>query len=652
MATYKDFKSYIQAHYENELRSAVQGYVNRTFDGNAFHSNGPLSLCNSRVENVSVKALSCRTEMANIIDIAIHVSADVVTLGLGKKEYEAGRKNKWFTVSMEARLNDGLQDIRIYDTREYSPSKFDKDTTLDEFLLPYIYAKDLEDEADDFFKFYCQNAIYDRWVFPVSYVLGEMGIEYYEAPLPEGLFGAMYFYPSMADHYTFAYPGIPPRLVKEQIKSGTMLISDKEYFMHDVGSKLTTIAHEIIHWDKHELFFEILHLLDEDEDRLSCGVAPEVSPEGLEGARKALWWAEWQANALAPRILMPRVLFLPLWEQIFEEKRGTPHFHRADVYEDTVKTIADCFGVSKYAAKVRALQLGIKEAEGAFLHAGGSYHPPFTFNPIALGGYQTFIVDRKNYEKLLEQDDYFAGLIESGDFVYTGCVVCINSPAYIKKANSPWPEIEYELTAYATDHVDECCLRFTREYYPNSKTGDFYNLCYLSKDVNSEQFREIKTITREDNQDVSERANELRKINDATISIANALNALPRGFAETLDWHITNSTKEDGRKMTNEELSMRTGISKDHIGSLRTGKKSKPEFATVCALCIGLHLQPWFSEDLIMKSDHIIQYRYTPEGLFAWNLLTNHRDEALELINMKLKEYNYPLWGKPENIIS
>lgn len=630
----------------------MQVYVNRTFDGNVFHSNGPLSLCNNKVENVSVKALSCQTEMANIIDIAIHVSADVVTLGLGKKEYESGRKNKWFTISMQARLNDGLQDIRIYDTREYSPSKFDKDTTLDEFLLPYIYAKDLEDEADDFFKFYCHNAIYDRWVFPVNFVLGEMGIEYYEAPLPEGLFGAMYFYPSMAEHYTFAYPGMSPRLVKEQIKSGTMLISDKEFFMHDVGSKLNTIAHEIIHWDKHELFFEILHLLDEDEDRLSCGVAPEVSPEGLEGARKALWWAEWQANALAPRILMPRALFLPLWEQIFEEKRGMPHFNRANVYEDTVKTIADCFGVSKYAAKVRALQLGIKEAEGTFLHAGGSHHPPFTFNPIALGEYQTFIVDRKNYERLLEESGYFAGLINSGDFVYTGCVVCINNPLYVKKAEDFWSGIEYELTSYATDHVDECCLKFTRQYFPNNKTGDFYNLCYLCKDVNAYQFEEIKCIVREDNQKPYERAQELNKINDASFDVATAMSSLPAGFAATLDWHIKHNKKEDGSKMTNEELSMRTGISKDHIGSLRTGKKTNPDFTTVCALCIGLHLQPWYSEDLIMKSDHIRQYLYSHEGRFAWNLLTNHREEALELINQKLAECGHPLWGDPKRIIS
>ncbi len=33
------------------------------------------------------------------------------------------------------------------------------------------------------------------------------------------------------------------------------------------------------------------------ETSLSCVVELEMSPEHLDGVQKAIWWAEWQANA-------------------------------------------------------------------------------------------------------------------------------------------------------------------------------------------------------------------------------------------------------------------------------------------------------------------------------------------------------------------
>lgn len=95
--------------------------------------------------------------------------------------------------------------------------------------------------------------------------------------------------------------------------------------MEDMGTALNTMAHEIIHWDKHQKFFEILSLLNTDEVMLSCEVMPEVSPANLEGLKKAYWWAEWQANALASRICMPRKIFCGLLDQCFQEEMEKPH---------------------------------------------------------------------------------------------------------------------------------------------------------------------------------------------------------------------------------------------------------------------------------------------------------------------------------------
>lgn len=120
-----------------------------------------------------------------------------------------------------------------------------------------------------------------------------------------------------------------------------------------------------------------------------------MSPEYLGGVQKALWWAEWQANTLVLRIFMPRMIFKSIFSQIYDEQSQTPYFYLRKIMERTFHKLGMCFGVLKYEAKLRALQLGYKCAEGALLFVDGEYHFPFTFNPEALGDYQTFILDQK-----------------------------------------------------------------------------------------------------------------------------------------------------------------------------------------------------------------------------------------------------------------
>lgn len=129
--------------------------------------------------------------------------------------------------------------------------------------------------------------------------------------------------------------------------------------------------------------------MNEDEDSLSCEVNPQMSSDNLEGVKKAIWRAEWQANALAPRVLMPRTMFLELFNQIYEEQSKSPYFQTGDVMERTLEWLGACFGVSKYAAKTRAIQLGIDMADGAYLFVDGEYYPPINYPIGTLGKNQT-----------------------------------------------------------------------------------------------------------------------------------------------------------------------------------------------------------------------------------------------------------------------
>ena len=136
---------------------------------------------------------------------------------------------------------------------------------------------------------------------------------------------------------------------------------------------------------------------------------------------------------------------------------------------------------------------------------------------------------------------------------------------------------------------------------------------------------------------------ELKKLREEGIRIMKILRDLPMSFSGTLDAHMNRLKKEDGKKMTNLELSLRTGLSDRYIQDLRKEEKNV-SYETVCAICIGLHLHPKFSNDLIRKSRN--DYPLNEEGYFGQFLIEHHYMETLDLCNEKLMEMGYKTWGK------
>ena len=98
MAKYPDLKSYLQENYIELFTSEIQKFVDGNFDGGGFHSINVLSLLKHKIENVVVKALTCHDAPGPIVKMDVGLSADIVELGLGTKEYEADRKLLWSSI--------------------------------------------------------------------------------------------------------------------------------------------------------------------------------------------------------------------------------------------------------------------------------------------------------------------------------------------------------------------------------------------------------------------------------------------------------------------------------------------------------------------------------------------------------------------------
>jgi transcriptional regulator with XRE-family HTH domain len=642
MAKYNDLKEYIQNTQMDMLKKEIQSFVDKHFTGSGFSSFQTVSVCRKRIDAPQVISMSCYDDLGPFVLIDVHLKATVVTMGLGSRSYDAYRQDKWFTVALRVLIKDGSFKADVLDVADYSGYTTRNMPILDPFLIPYIAAKDLEDLAEEFYECYCGSVDdMEGWRFPIEQVLEENEIQCFHAPLSDSEFGRMYFRESEVMVYESTSDG-KRRLVQRTIAPNTILLSEKNHFMDWAFDGLDTTVHELVHFDKHQKFFELLTLLNGEKESLSCDTMPAIRPDGLNGLEQAYWWSEWQANALSSRICMPRSKFSPLLEQFYAEELSLNLKTKGEALEQALERVASVFGVSGQAAMVRALQLGYKQAEGTMIYRGAVFQPCFSFDPAALGDHETFRLNYSKYKSLYSSDPQFRSLIDDKAFVFTGAVVCINDEAYVKKSEDEFNYYGYELTKYALEHVDECCLKFRREFKTDDKSDGFYSLCYLSKDLDATSFLESVNVDYEDNQSVLDLQKNLVKMRKEAERVSKILDNLPSSFHGTLDAHMNRLKNSDGKKMTNFELSQRTGLADSYIRNLRHNH-ANPSPEVIYGICMGLHLHPEFSDDMVRKGCG--GYPPTPEGFIAKDMLHKHYMDTLTTVNHRLEILGYPKWG-------
>jgi transcriptional regulator with XRE-family HTH domain len=265
-------------------------------------------------------------------------------------------------------------------------------------------------------------------------------------------------------------------------------------------------------------------------------------------------------------------------------------------------------------------------------NVGGKYCPPYSFLNNALDKNQTFVVDEMNALYETSTSEKLSEMVHSGKIVYINAMFCINDPKYVIRHD----DNSLEMTEYALEHVNECCLIFDRANRVGKLNDDsFYRKCFLCRDVNSANFIEAKFNPEyEDNQKALERAEETAKVSAFSKKISEELMNMPSSFSKTLEYHIKR------RKLTNEVLAERSGLSSRIISDYRNNESLIKELPTLMALCIGLNLHPFFADDLILKAGHLWK-RTHEHQIYKW-LLASHADENLFMWNKRLEDAGIP----------
>ena len=628
---YDTFAAYLEDVYYNQIFSKIKSYL--------FNNKGRLDLSTSVVPDPSYVELSDFKIMGvnfhesdtDRIECKVTVRAEIEISGRGRRDYESDSTECWISIPLSATLRNGLQQVNFGYASEYSRELFRAEDALTKYLVPYIYAKDLDKHAERFLEKYCPRALEEPMPLPIKEIVEKMGLTVYHAPLPDGIFGRTYFNDANVEVFTNKTCS---ETEDRTICPGTVLVNPDVVFMRNIGSTNNTVIHECVHWDKHYKFFELQKLLNPDIQAISCAVVENYKKKSNE-LEDELSWMEWQANALAPKILIPAKTGKEKLSEILNRLHRAYRGRLRDGYvmELAISEFADFFKVSTTAAKIRAVELGFEQAAGVFNFVDGKNYPPFSFKKGSLKKGQTFVIDRNNViiQSLLNPD--LSEDIAARRFIHAGGLLVINDPQYVSIVEDSEPT----LTEYALEHVDECCLVFDRTTRVSTKYDDsFYRICFLCRDADSKSFVEASFNPKEGkNEDVQKRAREMAAIAAEAKRVADILAEVPSSFCGTLDYHIKR------RGYTNEKMEERTGISSRMIQDYRKKKDSNITLQSVLALCIGLNLQPAFSYDLILKAGFNIMTAKDEHLIYRY-LIEHHHMENIFMWNEKLQDAGIP----------
>ncbi len=473
MTQYDNLKDYIELNNKRVIFQELCKYVKQVSDGESlFFTENDITIHTLAWNKFESETLSKRY-LTFTIGVSVHFSFahsnDATVL--------------YYNITMRGNLRRQLSDLQIIDIFEVSEEQLQKDTVLSLFGLPNnITADTLEDTAERFYKAYCPEALLNKnrkYALPVINIKNMMGCKMYYAELPEDCLGMITLNPTNANIYDTTTSVFPIRYPDEPIPFGTILLNYNYYRSGDQTDDIIVSAHEIVHWHYHQAFYEITYLLDNTVPSLPCATEPILPCDSMTVAEQAYWYAEWQANELAVRVAMPKHLIEEAIVQYTRNHKKTAH--TGSYYEKMIWELSWDFNVPAEVMKRRFRQLGYDFADGTMITGDNGETYNFTFAPGALQDDETFVIDRANYEKLLREDKNFADLIETGRYIYLGYIVCLLDSKYVTVSISE-ESVALKLTAYAREHVDECCIKFRVQYIANI-SGNYFQCghSYLSK---------------------------------------------------------------------------------------------------------------------------------------------------------------------------
>ena len=444
--------------------------------------------------------------------------------------------------------SDEFSQIHIRCTTPAWPNRVEE-SVLPDTLVPYIPKDQMETVAKSILKELFPTAL--RNAVPVSAMsialkLG-LRVEYACVDLRDETLGMIFF----EDSTIAVYDMIEEISRIINVKRGTILINRRPDGKFDPRITNNTILHECIHWILHKPAYLLHKANDPKLNAFACRRSSSVQ-------RNETWsaydWMEWQANSLAPRLLMPEWSTRMQVDQMLRRMETVPPKLRMD---RIIEKLSSYYEVSRTLARIRLIELGYKDAELGY---------------TAPAHYE---IDFQDAVQEYAQNEAFRKTLNSGAYAYVDQRFCIRDKRYIHRADDG----VLHLTEYAKAHEAECCLAFDYRRHAGWIPGG------MQRDrKQTPQFVESAFTPHQFTQTVQ--------------GVTSSLKSLPLTFGETLEAHMQR------KGMTQEQLAENSLLAVRSIRSYRSTEMPPIGLSRVVALCIGLKLHPLFCFDLVRKAGY------------------------------------------------
>ena len=530
---------------------------------------------------------------------------------------------KWIDVKCKVLLGVELTDFEIMHIKECEQQEDSDSDKYSGELVPIISRDAFENEATEFLEKYYPLALQEPVSVPIRRIAEDMGLSIMEESLLSSeldVFGLVVFEDGNIKDKN-------KNIVIRNAKRGTVLIDPRVYYERTLGTVNFTIAHECFHWHRHQPYHALMKMLGAN-DELGKIIQCSIGSNSKDSEKwKAIDWMEWQANGVAPHILMPTSTAKIKVTELIEKYQI--HFDGADGYriEEMISELADFYGLSKQAVKMRIREMGYAKIDGAFTYVNGQYVTPFSFDASALSDNQSFTISSADLFKAYCLNKEFRKAIDTGRFVYIEGHVCLDNEKYIVR-----PDGQIKLTQYALSHIDECCFVFDKGYsYESKYQGQKYYTQMMYKTPEQPNAQEYSFELNAHNKIL------LSQIQGASKS-ANAMRLYPGAFSETL----VQLMKE--RKLSNKKLADASLVGERTIQRLRNDEEYPTTVQTVLGLCYGLKLSVPEAEMLVGKTDFNIKPT-NPQNYAYRCALSACAENSIYEINEMLEACGYIPFG-------
>jgi len=527
---------------------------------------------------------------------------------------------QWYTASCTVTINGSLISFHATNITIYEPGceSLQQEGAASANCVPLIGKEDLDKEAERFLKKFYPDALEKPLPVPIEQIVKEQMkldvIRDARITNDSSVLGEISFVGGKLN--LLDESGKPYQL---DVRPGTIIVDSKVSCERKAGCTNNTIAHEAFHWYKHRLCAAVKRIVSGVSvvaHRCPVDITyPGINQEWTDKQRM-----EWQANKIAPKILMPRKQFIQKTEELLNKFDFYNCYDKKNTLEDIIAELASFYQVSKQSAGIRLGETGSSEVKSILA-------PPVVKMPE----------EALFYEYCVNAD--FRALIDSGCFRYINGYLALDDKKYVQPGRSGVDE----LTQYAKEHLAECVIHFLpRNVNINRADGRYINLQFFGR--SKEAYVSLPYYDQSQNGPVLESLTQVEK-DQAGFDRFNQ-------FSEVIKRHTTfwGAVGELMQLAGWDKYMMErmTCIDAAMYYRAKDSNDSPADTRTIVAFAYGLDLTSEQTRDLLQKAGHA--FSNSREDRAYQYCISTHSNRSIEQANEFLKSIEVPPLGSNQRI--